>query len=82
MQPRLVWMNRRTAFEENLDKVMNADAQLQGLGREFQSLMQENRDALAVAAEARRQQLALRKAAQKCAPPTSPRVTARSCRTD
>ena len=77
---RLMWLARRDAFKTNLNKVIHSDPQLQALAGEFNSLMRENDDALKVAAAARKQQVQLQRAAQKCPAPTSPRAAPKACK--
>jgi hypothetical protein len=79
-KPHLMWLDRRAAFEENLMKVMRSNPQLQSLGGQFQSLIDESRDAQKLAADARKLRVELKLAARKCPAPTSPRSLTKACK--
>ena len=78
-RPHLMWLDRRAAFEENLTKIMRSEPQLQALGGQFESLIEESANAQKLATEARKLKVELRLAARKCPVPTSPRSATKSC---
>lgn len=76
----LLYVNRRSEVQENLNTVMRSDPELQVLAGRFETLVQERDDTRRIAAEARKLRVAMRLEQRKCPQPTSPRELTKACK--
>lgn len=76
----LLYVNRRSEVQENLNTVLRGDPELQVLADRFEALVQERDDTRRVAAEARKLRIEMRLEQRKCPQPTSPRDLTKACK--